>query len=87
MIAGMLVDNGADVRARAGLLTSAGSGETPDGLAFSKGHYAVGSMLRAVARRWEEHEAFAMGQNERLGALSPSLGLEPGVVRMILDQI
>ncbi|KAJ1478764.1 hypothetical protein T484DRAFT_1816652 [Baffinella frigidus] len=73
-IAGMLVGEGADVRGRAGLLTAAGSGQTPDGLADSKGHHAVGRMLRAVARRWEEHEAL------------PFLGLEPGVVRMILDR-
>lgn len=76
----MLLNKGADVHAK----TS--SGQTPHGIASAHGKENVARMLRAVARR-TKCQAFAMGQHERLGALSMVLGLEPGVVRIILDQV
>jgi ankyrin repeat protein len=78
----LLLDNGADMHAR----TS--SGETPEDLANglrSPEQEEVVAVLRAATMR--RREAFAMSQNERLGARTGDLlGLETGVVGMILDQ-
>jgi len=49
-------------------------------------HPRVAGMLRAAAARRARGVAFAMGQGERLGALSMVRALDPGVLRMILDQ-
>ena len=75
----MLLDKGADVHARNAF------GETPEQVASARGHPNVAAVLRAA--RLAQCEAFAMGQHERLGATSLVLGLEPGVVRMILDAL
>jgi len=72
----MLLANGADVHARNI------SGQTPEDLARLCLKGLSFSMLTRIAKR----EAFCMGQNLRLGAKSPLLGLDAGVVRMILEQ-
>ena len=75
----LLLDNGAGIFAR----TS--SGQTPEDLASSHGQGEVAALLSA--RRGAQHGAFAMGQHARLGARSLVLGLDTGVVRMILEQM
>ncbi|KAJ1488516.1 ankyrin repeat-containing domain protein [Baffinella frigidus] len=86
----LLLDTGADVRAETA------SGHTPEDLASLAGADAsshgleagpyeeIAALLFAAAAR--RREAFAMGLAERLGAESLVLGLEVGVVQMILDQ-
>ena len=44
-------------------------------------------MLKAEAQRRARCEAFAMGQQERLGVGSWVQELEPGVVHMVLDHV
>ena len=77
----MLLDNGASLSA------TSSSGETAEDLASALGQNRVAALLAAEATRRAECEAFAMGQHGRLGATSPVLGLEEGVVRMVLDQL
>ena len=80
-IARMLLDRGADVRA----MTR--SGETPEDCASAAGHEEVAALLRAVASRRAQCEAFAMGLQKRLGVGSRVLGLHPEVVRMVLGRV
>jgi len=56
----------------------------PSSSAHRKAQFA--SLLPSVTRT-AQCEAFAMGEHVRLGALSMVLGLEPGVVRMILERV
>jgi len=76
----MMLDMGADLSIRAL------GGFTPEGIATLYGHEHIVALLRAVATRRARGEAFSMGQHARLGASSLILGLEPAVVRLILDQ-
>jgi ankyrin repeat protein len=77
-----LLDRGAD------LLAMTRSGETPEVLASARGHEEVATMLRAVATRRAKCEAFAMSQHKRLGTGSRLVrDFDPGLVRMILDQV
>ena len=71
-------DKGAD-------LQSMSNGRTPEDVAFSRSHLEVAAMLKAEALRRATCEAFAMGQHERLGEGSRVRGLEPEVVRMLLQ--
>jgi len=66
-------------------LQSTSNGRTPEDIAFSRSHLEVAAMLEAEALRRATCEAFAMGQLERLGAGSRVRGLEPEVVRMVLE--
>jgi len=75
----LLIDAGADV------LSKTNDGETPEDLA-SWNHDIV-AMLKAEVQRRARCAAFAMGQQERLGAGSRVQELEPGVVRMVLDHV
>ncbi|KAJ1467606.1 ankyrin repeat-containing domain protein [Baffinella frigidus] len=76
----MLLDAGADVHARDR------SGKTPvDHAPRTYEGEQVAAVLHAAMHR-AEFAAFAMGQHARLGAASLVLGLEPELVRMILDQ-
>ena len=82
----MLLDKGADVCARTR------GGQTPEDLArlhASKSWIMAEAtgLLRAVAKRRAECEAFAMGHHERLGARSLVGGVDTDVVRMILDRV
>ncbi|KAJ1476256.1 ankyrin repeat-containing domain protein [Baffinella frigidus] len=81
VIVRMLLDHGADVRAR----TRAGA--TPEDLASASGQEEVVELLRSVATRWGQCEAFAMGHHKRLGAGSRVLDLHLEVVRMVLDRV
>mmetsp|Transcript_16836 Transcript_16836/g.39268 ORF Transcript_16836/g.39268 Transcript_16836/m.39268 type:complete len:186 (+) Transcript_16836:785-1342(+) len=81
VIVRMLLDHGADVRAR----TRAGA--TPEDLASASGQEEVVELLRSVATRWGQCEAFAMGHHKRLGEASLVLGLHVEVVRMIVDLV
>ena len=56
----------------------------PTSSAHRKAQFAT---LLTSATRTAQCEAFAMGEHVRLGALSLILDLEPGVVRMILEQV
>ena len=80
MVVQMLLDRGADVRAKSR------SGETAEDLASARGQAHVAALLWATAKRRAECEALAMGQHERLGAGSLLLGIESGLLQMILDQ-
>ncbi|KAJ1474297.1 hypothetical protein T484DRAFT_1832942 [Baffinella frigidus] len=82
----LLLDHGADVSAEDKY------GRTAEDLANANLHSRVVAMLRAETARREavrraQCVAFAMGQHERLGAGSRVRGLEPGVVRMVLEQV
>ncbi|KAJ1473739.1 ankyrin repeat-containing domain protein [Baffinella frigidus] len=77
----LLLDSGADV------LSKSDSGKTPEDLATMGSHPQVAAVLKAEAERRAKCEAFAMGQQERLGAGSRVQELEVGVVRMVLDQV
>jgi len=72
----MLLDNGADHQSKAH------DGRTPESIAT---YPRVAAILKEVAERRARSVAFAMGQDERLGALSLVRALDPGVLRMILD--
>ncbi|KAJ1478836.1 ankyrin repeat-containing domain protein [Baffinella frigidus] len=78
----MLLDNCADLRAKNS------SGETPEDLASAPGQERVSAILQThEAMRRARLEAAAMGQHQRLGVGAPLLrGLDPGVLRMILEQ-
>ena len=71
----LLLDKGADVHSKSDV------GYTPEDVTS---HPAIAALLKAVAARRARCEAFAMGQQERLGAGSLVRGLEPEVVRMVL---
>ena len=59
--------------------------DTPLQCAAAGGHQNVVRML-LVAAEQARSVAFAMGNQERLGAASLVRGLEPGVLRMVLDR-
>ena len=80
----VLLDSGADTALKEK------KGRTPIALASSKGGNGPSSMaalLEGVATRRVRGVAFAMGQHERLGAGSWVGGLDPGVVRMVLEHV
>ena len=74
-----LLDNGADIN----VVTN--DGMSPMQCASYWGYYELSAILRAEAARRAAWVAFAMGQHPRLGAKSLVLGLESGVIRLILD--
>jgi ankyrin repeat protein len=78
----LLFDKGADVQAKTN-----GGGGTPEDLATAGKHLQVAAMLKTEAERRAKYEAFAMGQLQRLGAGSRVRWLDPGVLRMILEQV
>ena len=78
----LLIDNGADV-----LSMTRCDGETPEDFATRHSHLEVAAMLKAEAVRRAKCEAFAMGQQERLGAGSAVQELEAGVVKMVVDRV
>jgi len=84
----LLFDRGADVQ------TKAYDESTPEDAAIAGSHpreqqsaacIEIAVMLKAEVLRRVKCEAFAMGQLERLGAGSRVRGLEPEVVRMVLE--
>ena len=82
----VLLDHGADVESKDRF------GRTPEDYAATYSHPHVVAMLKAVEERREEvrrdtFEAFAMGQQERLGAGSLVRGLEEGLVQMVLEHL
>jgi hypothetical protein len=76
----VLIDNGAD------LLSVTNLGETAYDIANGT-HKEVAAMLKAETVRRAQCEAFAMGQQERLGAGSWVRWLDAGLVRMVLEQV
>jgi len=56
-------------------------------VATAESRLQIAEMLKAEALRRAQCEAFAMGQLERLGAGSMVRGLDPGVVRMVLEHV
>ena len=52
-----------------------------------RSNFEIVAMLQAEALRRAKSVAFAMGQQERLGAGSRVRGLDPGVVRIVLEQV
>ena len=76
-----LLDKGADESAETH------DGETPEHFATGQGHLQTAAMIRAVAASRARWVAFAMGQQERLGAGSPVHELDAGVVRMVLEHV
>jgi ankyrin repeat protein len=82
----LLLEHGADTSAKDNV------GETAEDLATARSHIQIVAMLRGEARRREALRkakcvAFAMGQHERLGSGSRARGLDPGVVRMVLEEV
>ena len=75
-VARLLLDMGADEQ------SEANEGTTPEGLATVQGHHQLAMMLNAKGVRRAKCVAFAMGHHDRLGAGSPVLELDAGVVRM-----
>ena len=82
-----LLDKGADVSA------TTNTGMTPEDLLATNrlqipaNRLQIAAMLKAALLRRAQCEAFAMGQQERLGAESWVRGLDVGVVRMVLEQV
>jgi hypothetical protein len=76
----LLIEEGANIVSRNN------KGRTPDELAASRKLHQVVAILKAEALR-KTFVAFAMGQHERLGDESWVQGLDPGVVRMVLEQV
>jgi hypothetical protein len=72
-----LVDAGAD------LFSTDGGGFTP--LASAARHSRLEEVAILTAAEQARHLAFAMGHHERLGAASVVRGLEPEVLRMVLE--
>ena len=82
----LLLANGADLQSKTN------AGRTPEDAAIMRQNVQIAAMIRAEAARREamrraKCEAFAMGQLERLGAVSRVRALDPGVVRMVLDHL
>ena len=77
----LLLDKGADVQSKSN------DGMTPFDVATAGSHHQIAAILKAEAKRRAMSEAFAMGQQERLGAGSWVQELEAGVVRMVLEQV
>ena len=63
------------------------NGRTPQDLATSRGHIQVVGMLKAAAVTRAKCVAFAMGHHKRLGMGSRVEGLDPEVLRMVLEQV
>ena len=80
-VARLLIDRGAYLQ------SSSKGGVAPEDVATMKGHLHIAAMLKAEAVRRDQCMAFAMGQQERLGAGSPVRGLDAGVVRMVLGEV
>ena len=62
-------------------------GRTPQDLATSQGRSQVVAMFQAAAVTRAKCVAFAMGHHTRLGEGSLVEGLDPGVLRMVLEQV
>jgi len=82
----LLLDHGADVSVKDNV------GATAQDLATARSHLQVMAMLMAEPARREAVRtskcvAFAMGHHERLGAGTWVRGLDPGVVRMVLEHV
>jgi ankyrin repeat protein len=82
----LLIHYGADVLARNNF------GDTAEFMATRSGVHRVVELIQTEPARMEalrraKCEAFAMGQLERLGAVSRVRALDPGVVRMVLDHL
>jgi len=77
----LLLDKGADEQSKTN------GGTTPAEMATASSNPEVAAMLQAEGLRRAQCVAFAMGQQERLGAGSRVQELEVGVVRMVLDQV
>jgi len=82
----MLLDHGADMSVKDNF------GETAQDLATTRSHVQIVAMLKAEPARREAVRtskcvAFAMGQHERLGVGTRVRGLDPGVVRMVLEHV
>jgi hypothetical protein len=85
-VARLLIHYGADVLARNNF------GDTAEFMATRSGVHRVVELIQTEPARMEalrraKCEAFAMGQLERLGAVSRVRALDPGVVRMVLDHL
>ncbi|KAJ1471397.1 ankyrin repeat-containing domain protein [Baffinella frigidus] len=80
LTARMLLDKGA-------LSAADFNGRTPEDIAILKGRPQVAAMLRAEEAKRNKCVAFATGQHERLGAGSRVQAMDPGVVRMVLEQV
>jgi hypothetical protein len=62
-------------------------GRTPQDLATSQGHSQVVAMFQAAAVTRAKCVALAMGHHTRLGEGSLVEGLDPEVLRMVLEQV
>jgi len=80
-VARMLMGRGAHLQWRSN------GGATPEDVATMRGHLHIAAMLKAEAVRRDQCMAFAMGQQERLGAGSSVRGLDAEVVRMVLAEV
>mmetsp|Transcript_54863 Transcript_54863/g.130664 ORF Transcript_54863/g.130664 Transcript_54863/m.130664 type:complete len:242 (-) Transcript_54863:400-1125(-) len=84
-VAQQLLDKGASLSAQDCF------GKTPmevaSSFAGSLPHLQIAGMIKAEAIRRAKCVAFAMGQEERLGEGSWARELDPGVLRMVLDQV
>ena len=72
---------------RANVLAETSNGWIPKDYAISRSHVKVVSMLKAEAVSRTKCVAFAMGHHERLGVGSRLEGLDPEVVRKVLEQV
>jgi hypothetical protein len=80
-IALQLLAKGADVQSKNN------NARIPEELATAQSHVQIAAMIKAETVRRVKCVAFAMGQQERLGAGSRVQWLDPGVVRMVLEQV
>ena len=78
----LLLDAGADEQDQGTYTTG-----TPEILATDGGHHQVAAILKAEGVRRAQCVAFAMGHHARLGVGSRVEELDPGVVRMVLDEV
>ena len=72
---------------RANVLAETNDGVTAEGLAASRSHLEVVAMLKAAAVTRAKCVAFAMGHHTRLGVGSRVEGLDPEVIRMVLERV
>ena len=82
----LLLSHGADLQ------STTIAGRTAEDAANMRHNVQIAALIKEEAERREalrrtKCEAFAMGQLERLGAVSWVRGLDPGVVGMVLDNL